>query len=284
MTASYPAKVLLFGEHTVLRGGRGLAVPFRQFSLRWELDAPDERLLKFCDLKENVSVDILNWSRLEDDLLEDWRLVGNIPEGYGLGSSGAVCAAVFDRYATAKGRNLEFTELQRTLAIMEGHFHGESSGTDPLVSYLQRPVLIGDGPAQLVDLPEGWNSKFFLVDTGRERKATTLINRFLKTYDEDPDFRRKVEEQWKPLVDRAINALISGDTRKLRRAFYGISDWQMKEFRRFIPVPSRKTWQLEQGYALKICGAGGGGMLLGLSHNKKRVRATFGSDAYWLAE
>ena len=283
MAASYPAKVLLFGEHTVLRGGRGLAVPFPGFSLRWEHDAPDERLLQFCDyLKEHVSVDVLNWSRLEDDLLEDWRLVGNIPEGYGLGSSGAVCAAVFDRYATTKGRNLGLTELQQTLAIMEGHFHGESSGTDPLVSYLQRPVLIGDGPAQLVDLPEGWNSKFFLVDTGRERKATTLINRFLKMYDEDPDFRRKVEEQWKPLVDRAINALIEGDARKLRRAFYGISDWQMKEFRRFIPVPSRKTWQLEQGYALKICGAGGGGMLLGLSHNKKRVRATLGSDCYWL--
>jgi len=49
MPREYPAKILLYGEHTVLRSGRGLAVPYPGLALRWSRSTPDEQLLRFCD-------------------------------------------------------------------------------------------------------------------------------------------------------------------------------------------------------------------------------------------
>ncbi|OAV43328.1 mevalonate kinase [Lewinella sp. 4G2] len=266
MANKYPAKVLLFGEHTVLRGGRGLAVPYERLSLSWKEDRPDESLLQFCDyLKREVPADILDTNALEDQLLEDWRLIGNIPVGYGLGSSGAVVAAVFDRFATEAGKALRGEALRQQLAQMESYFHGDSSGTDPLICYLRQPTIIGGGEApRAAELPKGWADNFFLVDTGRSRKASTLIRKFTEAYDGKPDFAELVNNRWKPSADAAITALISGNRAELKKAFTTISEFQLQQMRTFIPKPIRKQWSGE-GYRLKICGAGGGGMLLGLA-------------------
>lgn len=266
MGNTFPAKVLLFGEHTVLRGGRGLAVPYQRLSLRWVKDRPDETLLRFCDyLKKEFSQGYLDTNALEDDLLEDWQLVGDIPTGYGLGSSGAVCAAIFERFATDRGKQLTGQSLREFLAKMESYFHGSSSGTDPLISYLRRPMLLEAGaPPRAVDLPINWDERFFLVDTGRTRKASTLIRKFTEAYDGKADFALKVNSVWKSQADAAIAALLTGDHQELTHAFSAISDFQLKHLRTFIPKPIRKYWSGDN-YRLKICGAGGGGMLLGLA-------------------
>ena len=266
MGNDFPAKVLLFGEHTVLRGGRGLAVPYDRLSLRWVKDRPDETLLRFCDyLKRETDSRLLDTNILEDSLLEDWRLAGNIPTGYGLGSSGAVCAAIFDRFATPEGKQLSGQALRQFLARMEAHFHGSSSGTDPLISYLRRPMLLeANAPPQTADLPANWDDRFFLVDTGRTRKAATLIRKFTEAYDGKPDFALTVNSNWKPQADAAIAAVLAGDRQDLDHAFSAISEFQLKHLRTFIPKPIRKQW-VGDNYRLKICGAGGGGMLLGLA-------------------
>ncbi len=72
MPREYPAKILLYGEHTVLRSGRGLAVPYPGLSLRWSRSTPDEQLLRFCDyLKIAIPEDVLETGLLEDHLLAD---------------------------------------------------------------------------------------------------------------------------------------------------------------------------------------------------------------------
>jgi len=108
MPRNYPAKILLYGEHTVLRGGRGLAVPYPGLSLKWwSQSKPDERLLAFVEyLKATVPQGLLKTDLLKNHLLAGWQLSGNIPTGYGLGSSGAVCAAIWDRFATDEGKAL----------------------------------------------------------------------------------------------------------------------------------------------------------------------------------
>ena len=282
MRVSYPAKVLLFGEHTVLRGGQGLAVPYNQLSLRWAESRPDETLLRFCDyLKKEFTPDLLDLNSLEDHLLEDWRLEGNIPTGYGLGSSGAVVAAIYDRFGTDEAKSLSSDNLRRELARMEGYFHGNSSGTDPLISYLNRPMLLGGGrPARTVQLADGWDDRFFLIDTGRTRKASTLIRKFTEAYDSKPDFAEVVDNQWKPRANAAIAALLDDDRRGVLEAFSAVSEFQLKHLRTFIPKPIRKFWA-GSNYRLKICGAGGGGMLLGMADRPNARIKGFGK-VLWL--
>ena len=260
MSRSYLAKVLLFGEHVVLRGGRGLAVPYPGSALRWERRRPDERLLALADyLRTELTPGWLDHDRLERELrVEGWRLEGDVPEGYGLGSSGAVCAAVWDRYGTAAGRRLDGEALRQALASMEQHFHGRSSGTDPLVSLLNKPLVLGGAASPtVVRLGLDWRDVFELVDTGKPRSAAPLIETFLRRWDTDDDFRARAQGQWLGASNRAITALLSGDRVALATAFRTVAAFQNAALPEFFPPPQRHR-------GLKLCGAGGGGMLLKL--------------------
>ena len=72
----------------------------------------------------------------------------SIPQGYGVGSSGALVASIYDQYAADKITVLEnltrdkLLKLKQIFALMESFFHGKSSGLDPLNSYLSLPILI----------------------------------------------------------------------------------------------------------------------------------------------
>ncbi len=278
---TYPAKILLFGEHIILCGSRGLAVPYPRFTIQWAQEKPDSRLLGLCHyLRTCVPAHLLDHDRLATELQQGARLDGNIPTGYGLGSSGAVCAAVFDRYATTAGKSLNMRSLRGTLATMERHFHGESSGTDPLVCYLQQPLLLQGGDAGAVQLAQGWQRGFFLVDTGVTRSASDLIWRFTQAVDGGlvPDIR----SGWMEPNERAITALLNGDRNALYGAFSEISVYQLPNFPYLVPVEFHDLWNGGQAYRLKLCGAGGGGMLLGLAQDEARAEAIFGDRLYWL--
>ncbi|WP_436570317.1 GHMP family kinase ATP-binding protein, partial [Klebsiella pneumoniae] len=64
----------------------------------------------------------------------------DIPQGFGLGSSGALVAAIFLRYLDKAGdfkdelKHLTMDRIQNLksyLGALEGYFHGKSSGIDP---------------------------------------------------------------------------------------------------------------------------------------------------------
>lgn len=283
---TYPAKVLLYGEHTVLRNGQGLAVPYGRRSLRWTTDQPDERLLSFCRyLRAAFSGgQLIDVPGLEKFLRNGQRLTGDIPTGYGLGSSGAVCAAVWNRFATSAGKALFGEDLRQNLARMEQYFHGSSSGTDPLICYLAKPVLLGDGAPRGVDLPAGWSDRFFLVDTGpRFRPAAELIRQFTERYAAEPAFAAAVTTGWQQPADRAITALLAADYKELSTQTRTISDFQRRELADYIPETYHDRWS-GNGYVLKLCGAGGGGMLLGYlieGGSREEVEGVFG-EVEWL--
>ena len=281
MPTAYPAKILLFGEHTLLVGSRGLAVPYPRYGLRWVRgEAPDERLLSFADYVSTCGPALpLDAQLLLHELNAGLMLTGNIPQGYGLGSSGAVCAALFDRYATPAGRQCSLPELRQVFARMESYFHGQSSGTDPLVCYLQQPLLLEGGAAGGTQLPEQWQRGWFLLDTGISRSASPLIERFLQEYARGTT---PIRQGWMQPTEQAISALMAGDRDRLRTAFAQISTYQLQHADYLIPIAFREIWHVEGAYRLKVCGAGGGGMLLGLAEDVERTEALLGAGLQWL--
>ncbi|MEM9849977.1 MAG: mevalonate kinase, partial [Bacteroidota bacterium] len=140
----YPAKLILFGEYTVLLGGRALAMPLQQFKAYWDRSVleTDTRISGFFEyLLTNDSLkDLFDAAKMKSDLGAGLVFQSDIPLGYGLGSSGALCAATYDTYALTKSTDLHL--LKKQLADMEAHFHGASSGTDPLICYLNQTLLL----------------------------------------------------------------------------------------------------------------------------------------------
>lgn len=283
----YASKLLLFGEHTVLKGSQALAMPFPRFFGQWRYNnAVDQRLVAFAAyLQEAYFQRELKLADFKTDLYRGLYFDSNIPIGYGLGSSGALCAALYDVYAYQKIPTTDaarFQEIRNILAQMERFFHGASSGTDPLISYLRQPVLIHPhGQIAAVSLP-GFSPDFtlFLLDTGIARQASEWIH-FFSEKCKDTATGKAVDEALVPAVNDAIQAFLAANWIACSDAIVRISHLQFTHFREMITLPFQKLWQ--QGldtalFSLKLCGAGGGGFILGCTQDWQSFQALLKSN------
>ncbi len=269
----YPSKILLFGEYTVINGGDALAIPFNEFGGQWRMGGTLEeqmRLREWCAyLKERFRD--FDSKKMQSALAQGMYFDSNIPTGYGLGSSGAVCAAVYDTFFLNKEENKE--RLKAVFAEMEGFFHGKSSGLDPLVCYLQKGILIGGkGRVQTIELPtlSKGNKQFFLLDTGMPRKTGPLVAYYLSKL-EGEAFAQKIAQELLPANNSIIEKLMISDFKEVEACFQIISEFQLAYFEKMIPEGFHSIWRkgmLTDDYYLKLCGAGGGGFLLGFSSKK----------------
>ncbi len=277
----YPAKIIVLGEYTVLSGSRALVIPFNEFSGHWSFDDKHNEsssiLKSFCDHKMEH---LIHLDTLKKDLEKGLWFDSNIPQGYGVGSSGALIAAIFDVYGKSSQKILE---LKETLGRMEDYFHGSSSGIDPLVSYLEKPIVIDKKNESEVEVLKNIPSMkgFFLVNTNRPRQAGKLIEIYREKM-KDSEFKKGCMEILSRDVNFAIDCLLKNDRENLFHHLWHISKFQWDFFPEMIPTQMRGLWTrgIESGdYVLKLCGAGGGGFLLGYSQklNIQELQNIFGS-------
>ncbi len=287
---SYSAKLLLFGEYSILLGSRALSIPYPRFSGR--LVPPhgiplagkgllsNKELKKFLRfLKENPvqSSLMMDLNAFEEEVERGLFFDSDIPVGYGIGSSGAICAAAYERFGPHKSPGEmdggeAMARTKKILGAMESFFHGKSSGFDPLVIYYNRPLTIaGDGGVSVAIIKQSAASSgmdFFLVDTGQPSKTHSLVTEFLSHYAPDG----VVSDEGKTLgglADACVNAVMKGDYTVLLESVKKLSALQLAGFRRMIPESFVSHWQegLDSGlFSLKLCGSGGGGYLLGITH------------------
>ncbi len=238
------------------------------------------RLVEFADsLNETPLFIKLDIARFKKELSEGLFFESDIPTGYGVGSSGALVAAIFDRYCMVReGKDL--TLLKKSFAQMEGFFHGTSSGIDPLVCYLNETIVLHNKEIIKVELPEVQNSAtLFLLDTGIKRQATPYIEYFLKK-NKEKKFNEKLKNNYLPAIDSAINKLINKSWILLFAEFNTISEFQFLYLDELIPTNFLKIWKegIESDYfKLKICGAGGGGFILGMTYDFERMELKYPS-------
>src|SRR5690606_22873693 len=157
---AFYSKVLLFGEYSVIQHSMALCIPYPLFEgkLRFPREKNknvDAELKAFCQyLKKMPKSGGIDTKSFEFDLGQGLFFHSTIPQGFGVGSSGALVAAVYDRYAKEKLPLNELSGLKDLFAAMESHFHGSSSGVDPLISYLGRSLLIhGKKDYRAVEVP-----------------------------------------------------------------------------------------------------------------------------------
>ncbi|MFI5171044.1 MAG: mevalonate kinase [Chitinophagales bacterium] len=273
MTDSYPAKILLFGEYAVLCGGEGLAIPDFDFKMRWDIGSgPTSNLSDFAEyIRNNSKLNaLIDFNAFLNDLEQGYYLFSNIPEGYGVGSSGAVVAAVFDRYAVnpiQKNNKVDLDYLRSTLSEMENFFHAKSSGIDPLVSLIQKPVHVrSDGTVEILET-EIMLTKYFevdLYDTHQPRNSSAVIDQFMFKM-KKPEFRESIEDSYLGLVSDCIRNCTMNEFGILQSSLIKLSEFQLTHFNFAIPTAIQQEWKkaLNSGNEIyKLCGAGGGGFMI----------------------
>ncbi|MBP9197850.1 MAG: hypothetical protein KBF35_09305 [Saprospiraceae bacterium] len=273
----YNAKILLFGEYTVTLGSGALAIPYDEYNGHWNFgvghEVSKQGLRKLADYVDHSPE--LNAKYNLTDFYEAFEsglyFASEIPTGYGLGSSGAVVAAFYDTYSYSKNR--EPVLLKHELSLLESAFHGASSGIDPLVSLLNVPILIGDQYEISTPKIDKIFYNMFLHDTGISRQTGPLVSLFKSKLANDNNFKNAVE-QLSAINKAAIQSYIMGDRISLFIHFDWISKIQYDFFSEMIPEPFRKLWKTgldSDVYKLKLCGAGGGGFLMGIGREFIRL-------------
>lgn len=287
----YPSKLLLFGEYAVIKGADALAMPYPHFGGQWRWASANEAVerqarlpqwceyLKLLDSKGQLLCP-LNLDAFARDLFDGLYFDSNIPTGYGLGSSGALCAGLYDRYAVHPIQPNDagaYGELKSVLAQLESFFHGSSSGVDPLVSYLNRPLRLGaGGRIEVVTLPEPspGTPVMFLLDSGVSRQTGPLVQWFLSQC-EDPAYLEQVESQLIPATNAAVAVFLGGQWDALYNWYSRISTFQLTHFEAMILPAQRESWarlHASGDCLFKLCGAGGGGFLMGITRDWGKCR------------
>ena len=291
------SKILLFGEYGIIKDSKGLSIPYNFFKGALKRDKnvsemaqeSNKSLKAFAQYLKNleqeeqglVSFDIQS---LEEDVEQGMYFDSSIPQGYGIGSSGALVAAIYDRYATDKITVLEnltrekLLQLKKIFGKMESFFHGKSSGLDPLNSYLSLPILINSNDnIESTSIPsqntEG-KGAVFLLDSGITGETAPMVQLFMENMKQE-GFRNMVKNQFVKHTDACVEDFLNGNVKSLFGNLKQLSHVVFDHFKPMIPSKFHQLWQKgieTNDYYLKLCGSGGGGYILGFTQDLEKAK------------
>jgi mevalonate kinase len=265
-----------------------LSVPFPQFSGYLDFgtdqrhrESTDEIVKLYEHLKKGESFQKLHFAidldRLNRDLQNGLYFNSNIPQQYGVGSSGALVAALFNRYAVVSSpvNGLEPTLLKNDFALLESYFHGRSSGVDPLISFLNHPLLIDskkDVRTVNFDLQQSGLS-VALIDTKTNSATEPLVQHFIDRFN-DPIFEKAFESQFIPANNGCIESLLDGNKQVFFTFLEQLIRFELFHFQRMIPGDFHSVIQnaLNDKIFVKLLGSGGGGFLLVFAETELHLR------------
>ncbi|SMO34221.1 mevalonate kinase [Saccharicrinis carchari] len=290
------SKVLLFGEYSILLESNGLTIPYAHFngslnfinsSAYTDLDFAKEsnrQLKRYAEFLRDKANDIMDTEELLADIEKGLYFESSIPEGYGLGSSGALVAAIYKKYglniikAKAGLDNHQTQKLKSLFAKLESYFHGKSSGIDPLLCYLKHPLFIKDQQNIRAIGISRKNIKsddaVFIVNTKQSGKTAPLVDLFM-TKCLNSVYIERIKKDLIPTTNQCIHSLLQGDISNFYKHLKQLSKFQLEYLKEMIPKEFIKYWEegiAKNHYLLKLCGSGGGGYILGFTREFSKVK------------
>ena len=291
------SKILLFGEYGIIKDSKGLSIPYNFYNgaLKTENQHTEQakdsntKLRRFAsylaEMSQSEDAEVtFDLEMLKADLDKGMYFDSSIPQGYGVGSSGALVAALYDKYATDKITVLENLTREKLLKLkaifgqMESLFHGKSSGLDPLNSYLSLPILINSKdniePAGIPSQTAEGKGAVFLLDSGIVGETAPMVSIFMESMKQE-GFRSMLKDQFVKHTDACVDDFLTGDIKSLFGNVKQLSKVVLNNFKPMIPAQFHKLWK--QGldtndYYLKLCGSGGGGYILGFTEDYEKAQ------------
>ena len=288
------SKILLFGEYGIIKNSKGLSIPYNFFKGGLKLgDFKNEivkesnrNLINFKNYLKNIDSSIVEFDfiKLENDLKDGMFFDSSIPQGYGVGSSGALVAALYDRYALNKITVLEnltkpkILNLKNVFSKMESFFHGKSSGLDPLNSYLSLPILIhSQNEIETTGIPSQFSNgkgAVFLLDSGTSSETAPMVELFFKSM-KNKNYNKIIKENFIKTTDDCVEDFLKGNFNSLFTNMKILSKVVLENFKPMIPKDFHVLWAKgieSDDYFLKLCGSGGGGYILGFSKDFEKAK------------
>tara|TARA_R110002074_G_scaffold208401_3_gene377024 strand:+ start:7723 stop:8661 length:939 start_codon:yes stop_codon:yes gene_type:complete len=293
------SKILLFGEYGIIKDSKGLSIPYNFYkgALKSDENASKEAIKSNESLqafvtylnkltKKEPNLVSFDLDMLKADVAAGMYFDSSIPQGYGVGSSGALVAAIYDKYANDKITVLENLTREKLLKLkvifgkMESFFHGKSSGLDPLNSYLSLPILINSKDnIESTSIPsqnaEG-KGAVFLLDSGIVGETAPMVQIFMEQMKND-GFRKMLKNQFIKHTDACVEDFVNGNIQSLFGNLKQLSHVVLDNFKPMIPAKFHELWKNgidTNDYYLKLCGSGGGGYILGFTEDFEKAKTS----------
>ena len=283
------SKILLFGEYGIIKDSKGLSIPYNFYNGALKMDEnPNQaavesnlNLKRFLEYLSKIDTNLVvfDLEQLQQDINAGMYFDSSIPQGYGVGSSGALVAALYDKYAQDKITVLENLTREKLLKLksifseMESFYYGKSSGLDPLNSYLSIPILINSiDNIEATGIPsQNTNGKgaVFLLDSGIIGETAPMVGIFMEKMKQE-GFRTMLKNQFIKHTDACVEDFLKGDINSLFKNTKQLSKVVLSHFKPMIPKQFHTIWKAgieSNAYYLKLCGSGGGGYILGFTED-----------------
>lgn len=299
----YPSKIMLVGEYGVVVGGSALTIPFNRYEAivkkKEEISSAKKKMAEasFLYLEKIFSylseIQELTFHAGPDldffaEKKKEYWLDMNIPQGYGIGSSGAVSAAIYELFFPGS-ETLSLEQQRDDLATIESFFHGKSSGVDALTCFARSPLYFRtDGSIKRVsfdpsEIQGGY--RLFLLDSGEQFETAPLVKHFLEQM-KISGYATSVRIEFLVINQKLIEIFLGEREADPALLFRAISDFQYTHFRKMIPGNMLDTWiegQISNEYYLKLNGSGGG-FMLGITHesSSESLEDRWGEKLIWI--
>jgi len=299
--ASAPGKCILFGEHAVVYGEPGIAVPLSSCKAEAKAYAYEKGFLKietdlassegevkeykefgkwlnekwehcykagdfseiFKEVKkqpEKTWLSILAWYfNLPEDFSALFKIKSSIPIGAGAGSSAAISSSLSKCIANLIGES-DMQKIFQASLLCEKMFHGTPSGIDSAIACYEKPlVFIKEKGFEFFEIKP---LKVFMIYTHKPEKTTGELVQKVKELNKE--YREPIIKQIGKLVVKAKKALENGELKTLLNCAkenqyllqkLGVSSNEIDELSKRI--------NKKDNMALKLTGAGGGGLAIG---------------------
>ncbi|GGP02268.1 mevalonate kinase [Cloacibacterium rupense] len=286
------AKILLFGEYGIIEDSQGLTLPYSFYkgTLKFSDNQSDfekksnESLQKYSDylstleLPKDFKIDV---DAFKKDIEKGLFFDSNIPQGYGVGSSGALVAAIFEKYSFIKYipesiSKIQLKDLKKVFGELESYFHGKSSGIDPLICYMNLPILIENKESvDKVSIPkeEAGKGAIFLIDSGSVGETGPMVQIFFEKL-KNEGFRKTLKEEFIKYNNACIDSFLNKEMTPFFKNLKNLSKWAYVHFKPMIPTNLYNAWKNgidTNAYYLKLCGSGGGGYILGFAKDYEKA-------------
>jgi len=268
-----PGKIVLFGEHFVVKGAPAVGFAVSKYA-------------KVCVEDGSLNIISKQTGRIEPDSLlyravkrlitkvnsifecsEDVKILidSEIPIGSGMGSSAALSVALAHAYLTHCNVDFDKKLVNEIAYEAEKEVHSKPSGIDNTLATFGGFLKYRSGVFEKLEVRLGEEVYFLVVNTNLRRQTGKIVEEVLKLYEKYPEILENVYNAASALVEKALKSLEERDYESIGRLMllnHGLL-WTIGVSHEVNDLIVHKL--VAKGcLGAKLSGAGKGGIVIGL--------------------
>lgn len=286
-----PAKIILFGEHFVVKGKPAIATAIDLYA-KTCIEGYDgfiiesKQLGRRYDLSKEGELGSIKQFTMIYRLIRELTGVNKgfyaiidseIPVAAGLGSSASTAVSFTHALLTFYGVDPSLDLVNKIAYEAEKVVHGKPSGIDNTVATYGGTIYYKRGYIERMNIDWPNNTYIVVVDTGISRNTGEVVRDVLMRYDRFPDIMGKIYDAAEEIVEEAKKNLLRKELETLGELI-NMNHGLLSSIGVSILETEKAVYSLRKAGALgaKISGAGRGGIVYGLfkeapSHLRRRL-------------